>query len=204
MSHLLHWLGAEVTVARKWLGLKLRWKKIIRPGRRPRAYIMGFFNNVCVLICGKGGAVCWKRNIYSRFYSWLGLKGWNNVGPASQTVAQHYIKHFWLTEEQCVTRIAVQAKTQWCFNGGPASKTLGQHWNSIGYIAHVCLECYIYSGKHEWLSWLSVSIKNMLNSSLLKSTKFCVGIQSSWENMHSPYMISSVWAVHQIYEWCCY
>ena len=28
--------------------------------------------------------------------------------------------------------------TQCCFNGGPASKTLVQHWNSIGWMTRVC------------------------------------------------------------------
>ena len=30
------------------------------------------------------------------------------------------------------------AVTQCCFNIGPASKTLGQHWNSIGWMPRVC------------------------------------------------------------------
>ena len=79
--------------------------------------------------------------------------GWNNVGSALQTVAQHYIniapmyRVIWV-----VAFLATRGEKrhphsspskhgtiiQCCFNFGPASKTLGQHRNSIGQMARVC------------------------------------------------------------------
>ena len=66
--------------------------------------------------------------------------GWNNVGPASQTVAQHYISIgpiccviwcFWRRDFKGHQHNAAVRKdgtiTQCCFNDGPASKTVGQH-----------------------------------------------------------------------------
>ena len=45
------------------------------------------------------------------------------------------------------------AFTQCCFNVGPASKTMGQHWNSIGWRSRVC-----------WDTWLLLSIIPLLLS----------------------------------------
>ena len=69
--------------------------------------------------------------------------GWNNVGPASQTVAQHYISigpmysAIWCFRRQDFKgnqhNAAVRKYgtiTRYCFNDGPASKTMGQHWLS--------------------------------------------------------------------------
>ena len=44
--------------------------------------------------------------------------------------------------------------TQWCFNVGPASKTVGQHWNSIGWMSRVCAK-YTADPVMEWC-WASV------------------------------------------------
>ena len=70
--------------------------------------------------------------------------GWNNVGPASQTVAKHY---FTIGPMYRVIRIVAfrgikrhpygsQSKhgtiTQLCFNGGPASNTIDRHSTSNG------------------------------------------------------------------------
>ena len=70
--------------------------------------------------------------------------GWNNVGTASQTVAQHYISIvpmyrviwcFWRRDWKRHPHNTAVRKygtiTQWCFNDGPGSKTVGQHWNGI-------------------------------------------------------------------------
>ena len=77
--------------------------------------------------------------------------GWNNVGPASQTVALHYISIgpmyrviwcFWRRDlKGHQHNVAVRKYgtiTQCCFNDGSASKTVGQHWNSFGWMTHVC------------------------------------------------------------------
>ena len=63
--------------------------------------------------------------------------GWNNVGPASQTVAQHYIsigsmyRVIWclwlLKRHQHNAAVRKHCIIQCCFNDGPASKTVGQH-----------------------------------------------------------------------------
>ena len=87
-------------------------------------------------------------------YSDKSLKGfgWNNVGPASQTMAQPYVSIgpmyrviwcFWRRDEKRHphNNAAVRKHgtiTQCCFNVGPASKTVGQHWNSIGWMPWVC------------------------------------------------------------------
>ena len=71
--------------------------------------------------------------------------GWNNVGPASQTLGQHYISKrpmyrviwcFWAWILK-VTRIMQQPeKTVQLPNTVPmtghTSRPVGQHWNSIG------------------------------------------------------------------------
>ena len=38
-----------------------------------------------------------------------------------------------------------EAFTQCCFNVGPASKTVGQHWNSIGWMPRVCWVAHVSS-----------------------------------------------------------
>ena len=61
---------------------------------------------------------------YSRLYMVKSLKGfgWNIVGPAPQTVAQHYFT---------IHPYGSQSKhgiiTQFCFNVGPASNTIDRH-----------------------------------------------------------------------------
>ena len=79
---------------------------------------------------------------------------WNNVGPASQTVAQHYTISirpimwcFWRRDGKrhphSHRHAAVRKHgtiTQCCFNAGPAWKPVGQHWNSIGWMPRVCAE----------------------------------------------------------------
>ena len=66
--------------------------------------------------------------------------GWNNVGPASQTLAQHYIgigpKYrviwcFWRRDFKSHQHNSAVRKDgiipQCCFNDEPVSKTVGQH-----------------------------------------------------------------------------
>ena len=63
--------------------------------------------------------------------------GWNKVGPASQTVALHYLsigpmyRVIWRRDIKGHQHNAAVRKdgaiTQCCFNDGPASKTVGQH-----------------------------------------------------------------------------
>ena len=92
---------------------------------------------------------CLEKIIFTIIFVVKSLKGfgWNNIGPAaaSQTVAQHYISIgpmyrviwcFWRRDYKGHQHIAAVRKdgtiTQCCFNDGPAWKTVGQHWNSIG------------------------------------------------------------------------
>ena len=107
---------------------------LVRPDRRPVVYVQ---------FRGKRGVVCGER--FTIKYSDLSLKGfcWNKVGPASQTVAQHYISigpmHrviwcFWRRDEKrhlhSHSYAALKkhgAITQSCFNVGPAPETVGQH-----------------------------------------------------------------------------
>ena len=101
-----------------------------------------FFSNKCLEII-----------IFTIIFVVKSLKGfgWNDVDSSSQTVAQHYIsigpmyrlircfrhrdfkghQHNAAVRKDCTI-------TQFCFNDGPASKTVGQHWNSIGWMTRVC------------------------------------------------------------------
>ena len=81
------------------------------------------------------------KKIFTIIFVVQSLKGfgWNNVGPASHTVAQHY---FTIRPMYRVIRVVAfrgikyhlygsQSKhgtlTQSCFNGGPASNTIHRH-----------------------------------------------------------------------------
>ena len=53
---------------------------------------------------------------------------------------------------QCISQ-HIPAITQCCFNVGPASKTVGQHWNSIEWISRVCripllMQCIFVASHH--------------------------------------------------------
>ena len=94
---------------------------------------------------------CSENKILTIIFVAKSLKGfdWNNVGPASQTVAQHYISIgpmyrviwcFWRRDVKA-SPAAVRKHgtiTQCCFNKGPASKAGDGHWNSIGWMPRVC------------------------------------------------------------------
>ena len=83
---------------------------------------------------------CSEKYIFTVIFVVESLKGfgWNNVGPASQTVAQHYISIgpmygaiwcFWRREVKrpCIMQQSENtAITQSRFNDGPALKTVGQ------------------------------------------------------------------------------
>ena len=47
-----------------------------------------------------------------------------------------------------------EAFTQCCFNVGPASKTVGQHWNSIGWMPRVCCNTWLCRDKNSFLSFV--------------------------------------------------
>ena len=83
-----------------------------------------------------------KKYIFTIIFVVKSLKGfgWNNVGPVSQTVAQHYISIwpmyrviwcFWRRDVKRHQHNAAVGKdgkiTQCCSNDEPASKTVGQH-----------------------------------------------------------------------------
>ena len=83
---------------------------------------------------------CSEKNIFTIIFVVKSLRGfdWNNVGPVSQTVAQHYISIgpmyrviccFWRRDEMRHPYNAAVRKhyTITCFNDGSASKTVGQH-----------------------------------------------------------------------------
>ena len=77
--------------------------------------------------------------------------GWNNIGPALQTVAQHYISIgpmyrviwcFWRRDVKASPAYCSRQKAQYnhpmLFQWQPASKTMGQHWNRIDWMPSVC------------------------------------------------------------------
>ena len=85
---------------------------------------------------------CLENKIFTIIFVVKSLKGlgWNNVSPASQTVAQHYISNgpmyrvIWFSGNWVLKRHLHNAAvrkhgtiTQCCFNDEPASKTVGQH-----------------------------------------------------------------------------
>ena len=89
---------------------------------------------------------CSEKKIFTIIFEVKNLNafGWNNFGPASQTVAQHYISIwsmyrviwcFWRRDVKGHQYNAAVRKhgtiTQCCLNDGPASKTVCQHWNSM-------------------------------------------------------------------------
>ena len=74
-----------------------------------------------------------EKKIFTIIFVVKSLKGfgWNNVGPASQTVAQHY---FTIVPMYRVIRVVAfrgikrqGTITQFCFNGGPASNIIDRH-----------------------------------------------------------------------------
>ena len=83
---------------------------------------------------------CLEKKLFTIICVVKSLKGfgWNNVSPASQTVAQHYISIgpmyrviwcFWRRERHQYNAAVGKhgTITHCCFNDGPASKTVSQH-----------------------------------------------------------------------------
>ena len=88
---------------------------------------------------------CSEKNIFTIIFVVKSLKGfsWINVGPASQTTAQHYIsigpmyRVIWCLwhrdgKRHPYNHLHVADRkhstiTRCCFNDGPVSKTVGQH-----------------------------------------------------------------------------
>ena len=58
--------------------------------------------------------------------------------------------------------------TQCCFNVGPASKTVGQHWNSIGSMPRVCWEWLVFAELSRTSFW------QLLQPSMLVEGRFNV------------------------------
>ena len=90
------------------------------------------------------------KKIFTIIFVIKSFNDWNNVGPASQTVAQQYFtigllyRVSWVVASRGIkhhphgSQRKHRTITQFCFNVGPASKTMGQYWNSIGWMPCVC------------------------------------------------------------------
>ena len=78
----------------------------------------------------------------------VALNQWSaNVGPQSGPPSTQH----WLNTS------CLEAFTQCCFNVGPPSSTLAQHWNSIGWMPRVCWDVDDNSPVHHTLFYSTAS-----------------------------------------------
>ena len=99
----------------------------IRPGRRPGAYLsinmIKFILPEFVFYLVEWGVLCVGNG---RHFCTPVLTNMSNI--------TFEVLYVWGAGMESVTHITMQLSEniQCCFNVGPASKTVGQHWNSIG------------------------------------------------------------------------